>query len=67
MDLNGCDIRRKQNKQLRSVNCCLRCHHSKSAAEQAGETFDPKWVCCEVHHYENIYRPSARKASDLRT
>lgn len=59
--LNACDERRAENGQLRGVKCCEACHAPDPSTRR------DTWVCCKIHHAENIYRPSAREISPLRS
>jgi hypothetical protein len=62
-----CEIKKQENPHLKGVTCCLKCHSVHKQAVDKGAEFDPTWQCCEMHHYETIYRPSSRKINDLRS
>lgn len=65
MELNFCDIKRKQNKHLQSITCCMKCHGAHEGAKKDGAEPDVEWVCCEMFHYENVYRPTTRAINSL--
>lgn len=61
-----CEVRKKQNKHLKAVRCCGKCHKAHDAV-RAAEADQPEvdWVCCEMYHIENLYRPTTRKINEL--
>lgn len=64
---NFCEFRKRQNQNLRLVECCTKCHASRDLAEKESgiELEDEKWTCCELFNFEHVYRPSGRQINPL--
>jgi hypothetical protein len=66
MEMNGCEIRKRQNKHLSGIKCCDKCHRfmdNVETDEDEGES--TLSLCCSLWTHENAYRPSIRKVNEL--